>query len=72
MKNEIIRKLSSRKFWAALGAFAVALCALLGVDELTVEKLAAVIGAFLVLWGYIFTEGKLDSQSMDKSTEKLF
>ena len=62
--------LSSRKFWAALGAFAVALCALLGVDELTVEKLAAVIGAFSVLWGYIFTEGKLDSQSMDKSTEK--
>lgn len=58
MKNEIIRKLSSRKFWAALGAFAVALCALLGVDELTVEKLAAVIGAFSVLWGYIFTEGK--------------
>ena len=70
MKNEIIRKLSGRKFWAALGAFAVALCALLGVDELTVEKLAAVIGAFSVLWGYIFTEGKLDSQSMDKSTEK--
>lgn len=70
MKNEIIRKLSSRKFWAVLGAFAVALCALLGVDELTVEKLAAVIGAFSVLWGYIFTEGKLDSQSMDKSTEK--
>ena len=70
MKNEIISKLSSMKFWAALGAFAVALCALLGVDELTVEKLAAVIGAFSVLWGYIFTEGKLDSQSMDKSTEK--
>lgn len=68
MKNEIIRKLSSRKFWAAIGALAIALCALLGVDELTSEKLAAVIGALSVLFGYIFTEGRLDSQSMDKSS----
>ena len=69
MKIDWKLKLSSRKFWAALGALAVALCALMGVDELTAEKLAAVISALSVLATYILTEGYLDSKDMEKSDE---
>ena len=65
--NEFKKKLSSRKFWVALCAFICALCALLGVDEMTSEKLVSTVSAFGVLAVYILTEGYLDSKSISKS-----
>lgn len=64
MKIDWARKLSSRKFWAALGAFVTALCVLLGVSELTVEKLIATVSALGVLVAYILTEGYLDGKNI--------
>ncbi len=64
MKIDWQRKLSSRKFWAALGAFITALCVLLGVSELTAEKLIATVSALGVLTAYILTEGYLDGKHM--------
>ena len=61
--NNLKRKLSSRKFWAALGAFACAMCVLFGIDEMTTEKLLAVISSMGVLAAYIFTEGYIDAQN---------
>jgi hypothetical protein len=61
------KKLSSRKFWAALGGLACSMCVLFGVDELTVEKLATTIGALGVLTAYILTEGYIDSKRTDKT-----
>lgn len=65
MKIDWKNKLASRKFWAALGALAVAACALFGIDELTSEKLTALISALGVLATYIVTEGYLDGKSME-------
>jgi hypothetical protein len=56
------RKLSSRKFWVALGALVCALCVLFGVDEITTEKLVAVISSMGVLAVYILTEGYIDAK----------
>ena len=56
------RKLSSRKFWVALGALVCALCVLFGVDEITTEKLVAVISSMGVLAVYIITEGYIDAK----------
>ncbi|MBR3845157.1 MAG: hypothetical protein IKM40_01090 [Clostridia bacterium] len=70
MKKDLIKKLSSRKFWAAVSALITALCVLFGVDELTLEKLTAVMGALSVLAVYIFTEGRLDERSMKVNDEK--
>ena len=64
------KKLSSRKFWAALCSFACALCVLFGVDEMTAEKLAATIGALGVLAAYILTEGYIDSKSAGKENKE--
>lgn len=61
--NDLKRKLSSRKFWAALGGFVCALCVLFGVDEITTEKLVALIGSMGVLAVYILTEGYIDAQN---------
>ena len=61
--NEFKKKLSSRKFWAALGGFVCALCVLFGVDEMTTEKLVALISSMGVLAVYILTEGYIDAQN---------
>ena len=61
--NEFKKKLSSRKFWAALGGFVCALCVLFGVDEITTEKLVALISSMGVLAVYILTEGYIDAQN---------
>lgn len=62
MKIDWRKKLSSRKFWMALGALITAFCVLFGVDELTTEKLLATISALSVLAVYIFTEGYIDGK----------
>ena len=60
------QKLSSRKFWMAVSAFVCAICVIFGVDELTVEKLAAIISALGVLAAYILTEGYVDTKRIEK------
>lgn len=66
MKNDFVKKLSSRKFWMALSAFVCAVCILFGVEELTVEKLAATVSSLGVLATYILTEGYIDSKRIEK------
>ena len=60
------QKLSSRKFWMALGGLVCTVCVLFGVDELTIEKLLATISALGVLATYILTEGYIDAKRMEK------
>ncbi len=60
MKIDWKSKLSSRKFWVALVGFVTAMAVVFGVDNLTIEKLAAVITAGGVLIAYIITEGAVD------------
>ncbi len=69
-KIDLKTKLSSRKFWMALGALVCALCVLFGVDDLTVEKLATTISALGVLAAYILTEGYIDSKRIDNGEDK--
>ena len=68
--NDLKKKLSSRKFWVALSALACAICVMFGVDEMTVEKLAATISALGVLVTYILTEGYIDSKRIEKGDRK--
>ena len=63
----LLQKLGSRKFWVALGALIGALCVLFGIDDLTAEKLVAVVSSMGVLAAYIITEGKIDVQREKQS-----
>ena len=67
MKDDLIKKLSSRKFWASVSAFVCAMCILFGVDEMTTEKLAATVSALGVLATYILTEGYIDVKRIKQS-----
>ena len=69
MKINWKQKLSSRKFWSMIAGVATALLVLFNVDELTIEKIMALISAEGVLIAYIFSEGNVDSSRALTQTE---
>ena len=69
MKIDWLRKLSSRKFWAAASALVCALCVLFGVDNFTTEKLVATVSALGVLAAYILAEGYVDAKAQESKDE---
>lgn len=67
-KEDIIRKLCSRKFAVALIGFITALLVAFNLDENQIAQITAIIGSFLTLIAYIFTEGQTDVASLKAST----
>ena len=55
------RKLTSRKFWAAIIGFVTAILVAFGVDTPTIEQVVALIAAVSTLIAYIIGEGMVDS-----------
>lgn len=56
-----IRKLTSRKFWAAVVAFVSAVLAAVGMTENEVGQIVAIIMAGATLIAYIIGEGLVDA-----------
>lgn len=61
VKKEIVRKLTSRKFWMSLAAFVSMLMIYCGADAQTAEKTTALIMAGASVIGYILAEGLTDA-----------
>lgn len=60
-KEDIIRKLSSRKLWIAIAGFVAGLIAALGGDAETAETVSGLIMAGASVLGYLIAEGLADS-----------
>ena len=60
------KKVGSRKLWAAITSVAICVLVLFNVDQLTIEKVVALIGAVGTLLGYIFAEAYIDSKAVNK------
>lgn len=58
------RKLSSRKFWALLGALVVAVLVAFNVPGGSVEQISAIIGAFGTVIAYILGESSVDAAAV--------
>lgn len=71
MKIDWKQKLTSRKFWAAVVGFATALMVLFGVDDLTIEKVVALLTAEGTLMAYIFAEGSVDATNKTHQLAEL-
>lgn len=70
MKIDWRRKLSSRKFWAAVGGMAAAVLAFVGASEQVATQVTAIISAAGVLIAYILAEGFTDAaHAEDRSKE---
>lgn len=61
-KEQIIRKLTSRKFWIALVSFVSALLVAFNVPEASISQVTAIIMAFGSLVAYILAEGAVDTK----------
>ena len=65
-KGDLIRKLTSRKFWVALVGFITALLIAFKVDGGSVEQVTAIIMSFGSLIAYIFAEGWADANNKEE------
>ena len=61
-KNDIIRKLTSRKFWLAIAAFITELIVAFKGDAATAETISGMIMAGATVIAYIFGEGLIDAE----------
>ena len=69
--KDILKKLKSRKLWAAMIGITAGLAVVFGIDESVINTVAgAVISASSVV-AYIITEGKIDAAALSKSAIKL-
>ena len=55
------RKLSSRKFWAAVGGIVTGLAMVFGLDENTISTVAGAVVSAASVVAYIIAEGKVDA-----------
>lgn len=62
MKINWIQKLSSRKFWVALGGFVASLLMALNFSEAQIVQVSSIIASAGVLVAYILAEGYIDSK----------
>ena len=62
--STIIRKLSSRKLWAAIAGLATGIAIALGVDEGVISTVAGAVVSLVSLVTYIITEGKIDAAAV--------
>lgn len=63
MKETIIHKLTSRKFWMALVGFVTPLLIAFGVADSEAAEVAAIIMAGADVIGYVLAEGLVDSKA---------
>ena len=69
-KENLIRKLTSRKFASALLAFITAILVAFNMPENQIAQIVAIIGSFLTLISYILAEGQIDVASINGQTKE--
>jgi hypothetical protein len=67
-KTDLIKKLTSRKFFAMIIGLVSMLLVLFNVDANTVTQITAIIGSIASIIAYIFAEAYVDGQSAGNTT----
>lgn len=70
MKIDWKRKLSSRKFWAAVSGVVISIMVIFGADSGSQERIAGAITSAGVLVTYILAEGAADKAALDNSDDE--
>lgn len=69
MKINWKRKLSSRKFWAAVSGVVISVMIMFNATSESQEKVAGLIASTAVLSSYIFMEGSTDKAAIKQENE---
>jgi len=65
------RKLSSRKFLAAVAGIVTGLAMVFGLDENTISTVAGAVVSVASVVAYIMAEGKVDAESVKNAVENV-
>ncbi|MCC8044181.1 MAG: hypothetical protein LIP12_01620 [Clostridiales bacterium] len=68
-KTDIIRKLTSRKFWLSVASFVTLILTANGASDNTAAQVTAIIMAGATVLGYILGEGLTDAAGIASATE---
>jgi len=69
--NEILRKLSSRKLWAAIAGIVTGLAMVFGLEENVITSVAGAVVSVASVITYIVTEGKVDAAGVKNAIEDI-
>lgn len=69
MKIDWKRKLSSRKFWAAVSGVVISIMVIFGADSGSQEKIAGAITSAGVLAAYILAESGTDKAALNSNSD---
>ena len=72
MKNNIVRKLTSRKFWVAVASFTSMLMVYQGASENEAAQVASLIMAGATVIGYMIGEGLADAGGTGNGQEEFY
>ena len=61
---DIMKKLTSRKLWAAIAGIATGVAIIFGVEGSEITDIAGAITALVSVMSYIITEGKIDAAAV--------
>jgi len=69
--SNILKKLSSRKLWAAVVGIVTGLAMVFGLDEGTISTVAGAVVSVASVITYIITEGKVDAAAVKNAVEDV-
>mgnify|MGYP007086803031 FL=1 len=70
MMQNFLKKLTSRKFLAALAGVAAGLAMVFGVDETTISTVAGAVTTVASVVSYIMSEGMVDAAAVGAGKDK--
>ena len=70
MKN-FLKKLSSRKLWAAVAGLVAGLAIAFGLEENVITSVAGAVVSVVSLVSYIVTEGKIDASAVGNTVQAV-
>ena len=70
MKN-FLKKLSSRKLWAAVAGLVAGLAIAFGLEENVITSVAGAVVSVISLVSYIVTEGKIDATAVGNTVQAV-
>ena len=71
MAQNIIKKLTSRKFLTCVAGVVMGACMVFGLDTTEVNTIAGAITTVASVVMYIYTEGKIDAEAVQDAASKV-
>lgn len=69
--NNLIKKITSRKFFAALAGLIAGLAMVFGLDESIVTQVSGAVVSVASVIAYIVTEGRIDAAAVGQAAEDV-